>query len=147
MVYPVNNIEFKIGTKGMASAAGDMCIVKDMETFSINFDNGIEQWNPIDQDGWVRRLMTSKSLGISLSGKRNYGDPGNDYVASLAYENGNAACSILETVFPDGSKLTMDCIITVSASDGGSATDVAQLDFECLSDGKPRYIKSRKAGV
>ena len=142
MVYPVNNIKFKIGIKGVDSTAEDMVIVKDMETFSISFDNGIEQWNPIDQEGWVRRLMTSKSVSISLSGKRNYGDAGNDYVAGLAYENGNDAVSVLETVFPDGSLLRMDCVVSVTASDGGNATDVAQLEFECMSDGKPKYSKA-----
>jgi len=118
-----------------------MAIVRDMETFSISFDNGVEAWNPIDQEGWVRRLMTSKSVTVALSGKRNYGDAGNDYVAGLAYENGNGAVSVLETVFPDGSRLTMDCVINVTASDGGGATDVAALEFECMSDGKPLYVK------
>ena len=142
MVYPVNNIKFKIGMQGRASTEAQMVVVRDMETFSISFDNGVEQWNPIDQEGWVRRIMTSKSVTVSLSGKRNYGDPGNDYVAALAYENGNTAMTVLETVFPDGSTLKMDCVINVTASDGGSATDVAALEFECMSDGKPIYAKS-----
>ena len=141
MVYPVNNIKFQIGVNGRGSNASQMAVVKDMETFSISFDNGIEQWNPIDQEGWVRRLMTSKSLTVSLSGKRNYGDRGNDYVASLAYENGSGVVSTLHVEFPDGSRLLMDCILSVTTSDGGAAGDVAALEFECMSDGKPRYIK------
>jgi len=119
-----------------------MAVVRDMETFGISFDNGVEQWNPIDQEGWARRLMTGKSVTISLSGKRNYGDRGNDYVAGLAYENGNNAVTVLEVVFPDGSTLVMDCVVNVTASDGGGATDVAALEFECMSDGKPSYIKN-----
>ena len=141
MVYPVNNIRFRIGMKGVDSKAEDMAVVRDMETFSVSFDNGIEMWSPIDQEGWVRRLMTSKSVSVSLSGKRNYGDAGNDYVAGLAYENGNGTCSVLETVFPDGSTLRMNCVVSVTASDGGSATDVAALEFECMSDGKPEYLR------
>jgi len=142
MVYPVNNILFRIGLKGIGSTAAEMAVVRDMESFSVSFDNGVESWSAIDQEGWVRRLMTSKSVSVSLSGKRNYGDAGNDYVAGLAYENGNGACSILETVFPDGSVLRMNCVISVTASDGGNATDVAALEFECLSDGRPVYSKS-----
>ena len=142
MVYPVNNIKFRIGTAGRGSTDSEMAVVRDMETFSVSFDNGVEQWNPIDQEGWVRRLMTSKSVTVSLSGKRNYGDAGNDYVAGLAYENGNGAVTVLETVFPDGSRLVMDCVVNVTASDGGAATDVAALEFDCMSDGKPSYIKS-----
>ena len=139
MVYPVNNIKFRIGTAGRDSAEADMAVVRDMETFGISFDNGVEQWNPIDQEGWARRLMTGKSVTISLSGKRNYGDRGNDYVAGLAYENGNNAVTVLEVVFPDGSTLVMDCVVNVTASDGGGATDVAALEFECMSDGKPTF--------
>ena len=142
MVYPVNNITFKIGTKGRSSVNTDMVLVSDMETFGIAFENGVEEWNPIDQEGWVRRLMTAKSLTVSLSGKRNYGDKGNDYVAGLAYQNGNNATTVLEVIFPDTGKLRMDCVVNVTASDGGDATAVSALEFECMSDGKPAYTAS-----
>ena len=141
MVYPVNNIQFRVGINGRDSAAFEMATILDMETFAISFDNGIETWNPLDQEGWVRRLMTSKSVSISVSGKRNYGNTGNDYVAGLAYENGEGACSVLDVGFPDGSILRMPCVISVTASDGGGATDVAALEFECLSDGRPEYMR------
>ena len=134
MVYPVNNIKFKIG-----STAEDVKVVKDMETFSISIDNGIEEWNPMDQEGWVRRLMTAKSLTVGLNGKRNYGDPGNDYVAGLAYENGLAANAFLEVEFPNGDKLSMACVVNVTACAGGDSTNVGALEFECQSDGKPEY--------
>ena len=140
MVFPVNNIKFRIGTAGRASSDAEMTAISDMESFSISFDSGIESWNPIDQEGWVRRLMTSKSMTVSLSGKRNYGDFGNDYIAGLAYENGDKAASVLETIFPNGAVLRMDCVINVTASDGGNATDVGVLQFECLSEGKPKYM-------
>ena len=48
--------------------------IADMESFSVKLDNGVEEWNPLDQKGWVRRLMTSKSVTISISGKRNFGE-------------------------------------------------------------------------
>ena len=128
-VFPVSSIQFRIGKNGSTSVASDMVIVKDMESFSISFDNGVEEWNPIDQNGWVRRLMTAKSVSVSISGKRHYGDVGNDYVASLAYENGQNAATKLEIQFPDG----------------GDATSVAALEFECMSDGKPTYTKGGAA--
>lgn len=141
MVYPVNNIKFRIGLKGIESTEQDMSIVKDMETFSINFDNGVEEWTALDQEGWARRLVTAKSISISLSGKRNYSDDGNNYIASLAYENGTGACTIMDAEFPNGSILKMNCIINVSTSDGGAANDVAALEFELMSDGKPQFIR------
>jgi len=141
MVYPVNNILFRIGTRGRNSSEADMRTVADMETFGISFDSGVTTWTPLDSTGWQRRLMTTKSVSISLRGKRNYGDPGNDYAASLAYQNGNDAATVLHVVFPDGARLTMNCIINVRASDGGSAADVGALEFEALSDGEPTYEK------
>lgn len=63
-VFPVNQTVFKIGTKGKGSVEADMAIVKDMETLGISVDNGIEEWNPLDQEGWKSRLMTAKSMTI-----------------------------------------------------------------------------------
>ena len=144
-VFPVNSIRFRVGTNGAASTDAQMAVVKDMESFEISFDNGVEEWNPIDQDGWVRRLMTAKSVTVGISGKRHYGDPGNDYIAGLAYANGQDAATKLAVCFPDGGTLTMDCVVSVSASDGGDATSVAALEFECMSDGKPVYVKGGEA--
>lgn len=139
MVYPVNNIKFKLDIGGASSSEPQLAIVKDMETFSISIDNGIEEWNPMDQEGWVRRLMTAKSLTIGLNGKRNYGDPGNDYVASLAYKNGLDCNSMLQVEFPNGDTLEMECVVNVTACAGGDSTNVGALEFECQSDGKPTY--------
>jgi hypothetical protein len=141
MVYQVNALEFRIGTKGRGSAAEDMAVVKDMEEFEISFDNGVEEWTPFGTEGWARRLMTSKSMSISVSGKRCAGDVGNDYVASLAYANGADACSVLTVVFPDGAELSMPCVVNVTSAGGGSASDIGGLEFECKSDGKPTYRK------
>lgn len=135
MVYPVNNIKFKIGP-----TTGETKIVKDMETFSLSIDNGIEEWNPMDQEGWVRRLMTAKSITIGLNGKRNYGDPGNDYVAGLAYKNGVDCYAVLDVEFPNGDTLEMPCVVNVTACAGGDSTNVGSLEFECQSDGKPTYL-------
>lgn len=138
-VFPVGDIKFKIGTKGRVSEEADMVIIKDMESFSPSMDNGVEEWNPMDQAGWVRRLMTSKSFAISLSGKRNYGDPGNDYVASLAWKNGRNAESKMEVEFPNGDTLNFNCVVNVSTPFGGDSTAVDALEFEVMSDGEPNY--------
>ena len=136
-VFPVNNIAFTVNTQGRTTP-GAQAVVKDMETFSIALDNGVEEWTPMDTEGWVRRLMTAKSMTVSLNGKRNYGDPGNDYVAGLAYKNGQDCNSVMEITFPDGGKLVFDCVINVTEG-GGDSTAVEALSFEAMSDGKPTY--------
>lgn len=116
-----------------------MLIIKDIESLSASIDGGVEEWNPLDQHGWVRRLMTAKAFSISLSGKRNYGDPGNDYVAGLAFKSGQEANSIFEIDFPNGDSLKFDCVVNVTTPFGGDSTAPNSLEAEILSDGEPVY--------
>ena len=82
-VYPCYENQFKIGASADSAKA-----IADMETFGVSFDNGIEEWTPYDTEGWTRRLMTGKGITISVNGKRNIGDTGNDYVDGLKMKNG-----------------------------------------------------------
>ena len=131
-VYPVYENQFKIG-----ATKEDATTIKDMESFSVAFDNGIEEWKPMDQEGWTRRLMTAKSLTVSLAGKRNIGDVGNDFVAGKALVNGTDAEGVLIWTFPDGTEIAIPCVINVTNAGGGDSTGVGPLEFECLSNGKP----------
>ena len=80
-VYPVFKNVFKIDTTGGTGAtAENLVTIADMESFSVSIDGNVEEWKPFDQEGWTRRLVTGKALTVSVSGKRNIGDAGNDYV-------------------------------------------------------------------
>jgi hypothetical protein len=138
-VFPVFNNKFKLGTKGRTSTDEDMKVVADMESFSVSIDNGIEEWNPMDQGGYVRRLMTAKGVSISLSGKRNFGDEGNDYLASLAWVTGQDANSVFEWELPTGAKVKFNCVCNVSSL-GGDSTAVDALEAEIMSDGAVEFI-------
>ena len=144
-VYPVFDLKFKIGTLGRESTATDMKEIKDMETFSPSVDGNVEEWTPMDTEGWVRRLMTGKGFAISLSGKRHVGDPGNDYVAGMAWKSGLDCSSKAEIEFPDGDKLAFDCIVNVSTPFGGDSTNVSGLELELQSNGKPTYTEAPAA--
>ena len=139
-VYPVYENQFKINTKGRDATSANLATIADMESFSVSFDDNVEEWTPMTSEGWVRRLKTGKGITISLSGKRCIGDAGNDYVAGLAFLSGQACNSQLEWTFPNGDKVTMDCVINVTSA-GGDSTNVEPLEFECLSDGKPTFTK------
>lgn len=138
MVYPVYGLKFEFNTQGQATP-GEWVQPADLETFEMTFDNGIEEWNPMEQEGWTRRLMTAKSASIALTGKRNIGDPGNDYLAGLALLNGTDTYGQVRTTFPDESILMMDCVISVTNMGTGASTDVGALEIEAQSDGKPTY--------
>lgn len=142
-VYPVYENQFKINPKGRSasSSSAELVTIADMESFSVSFDDNVEEWTPMTTEGWTRRLKTGKGITISLNGKRNVGDAGNDYIAGLAWKSGQACNSELEWTFPNGDKVLMPCVINVTSM-GGDSTNVEPLEFECMSDGKPTFTEA-----
>ena len=134
-VYPCYKNQFKIG-----AAADSANTIADMETFGVSFDNGVEEWTPYDTEGWVRRMMTGKGITISVNGKRNVGDAGNDYVDGLKMKNGRDAEAYFEWTFPDGSKIAFEeAVINVKNAGAGDSTGLGPLEFDVMSNGKPTY--------
>lgn len=142
-VTPTNVIKFGICVSGRKESDDPETIttalVKDAESLGISIDGNIEEWNPMDQAGWTRRLMTSKSMSISMGGKRNYGDPGNDYVAGLALANGQDCNSWMSIIFPNLDQLIVPVVVNVTSM-GGDSTAIDSLEWEAQSDGQPTYI-------
>ena len=135
-VYPCYENQFQINTA--ASGTATMKSIADMETFSVSFDNGVEEWTPFETEGWMRRLLTAKSVTISVSGKRHIGDDGNDAVAGLTFVNGRNAERDFQWTFPDGTvALFSDAVINVTNNSGGDSTNVGALEFDVMSNGKP----------
>lgn len=137
-VFPVFNIDFMIDTTSR-SETPEFVPIKEMETFTIAIDGNVEEWTPMETEGWMRRLMTGKSFTITLDGKRHNGDPGNDYVADLAWKSGVDCSTTMQINFPSGATLEFDCVLNVTEAEGGDSTDVAALSVEVMSDGKPEY--------
>lgn len=135
-VNPVHEITFGVSTTGRSTPSST--VVKDAESLSISIDGNVEEWNAMDQGGWARRLMTAKSISVSMGGKRNYGDPGNDYVAGLAWKTGQDCNSVFYINFPNGDTLEFNCVVNVTSM-AGDATAIDALEWEALSDGEPSY--------
>lgn len=136
-VYPCYENQFQINT-GASGSAETMKNIADCESFSVSFDNGVEEWTPFDTEGWVRRLMTAKSVTISVKGKRNVGDAGNDAVAALAWLNGRNVEKDFQWTFPDGTVVKLaGAIINVTNVGAGDSTNVGPLEFDVMSNGKP----------
>lgn len=141
-VYPVWENKFKISTSGREAPA--MAVIAELESFSPSIDGNTEEWSPLDAEGWLRRMVTGKSLTLALTGKRCIGDPGNDYIANKAWCTGADCESKAEWEFPSGAKLEFDCVINVTNPGGGDSRNVAPLEFELLSDGKPTFTPAAK---
>ncbi len=139
-VFPCYENQFKIDTSGGdGSTASNLATIADTESFSVSIDGNVEEWKPFDQEGWTRRLATGKSITISISGKRNVGDAGNDYVNGLALKTGAAATTTLVWTFPDGATLIIAGVVSVTEWGSGESTAVAPLAFDFMSDGKPTF--------
>lgn len=138
-VYPVYNNKFKIGKAGVTSVEADMVMIANLENFAPSIDGGVEEWNAMEHEGWGDAMMTSKKLSFSFSGKRTYGDPGNDYVAGLAWKSGNDVVSKFEWELPSGAKVTFDCVVAVTTPGGGDSTAIDGLEFEVHCKGKPVF--------
>lgn len=137
-VYPCYENQFQIDTAAAGATAAVMKSIADCESFSVSFDNGIEEWYPFDQEGWRRALLTAKAASISVTAKRNVGDAGNDAVAALAWVNGRNAEKDFQWIFPDGTTvLFKSAVINVTNIGAGDSTNVAPLEFEIMSNGKP----------
>lgn len=139
-VFPVFSNKFSIGTKGMASAApGDMSEIANIESFSPSIDSGVEEWTPLDSEGWRKCMMTAKSMTVSVSGKRTYGDKGNDYLAGLALKSGQDTMTKIEWTLPNGDRVKFDAVVSVSTIGGGDSTGIDALEAEFMSNGKLVY--------
>lgn len=132
-VYPVLDNKFKAG-----AAKEIATVIADMEQFSLSISNGVETWTPMDTEGWQRALMTAKAITISMSGKRNIGDAGNDFVAGKVFKNGHDAEGYFEWELPDGTTIAWtNAVFDVKNMGGGDSTNVAPLEFDVISNGKP----------
>lgn len=141
-VFPVHNNKFKISTSGRSATSTAMVEIADLVTFGINVEGKTEEWFPLDQEGWARQANTGKKMTISFSGKRNYGDPGNDYIAGMMMKTGKDCETSFEWTLPNGAKLEGDCVINLTAPAGGDSTAIDNLEFELLIDGKPTFTEA-----
>lgn len=138
-VYPVYNNKFKIGIRGLDSTSADMVLIANLENFAPSIEGGVEEWNPMEAEGWGDAMMTSKKLSFAFTGKRTYGDPGSDYVAGLAWKSGNDVITPFEWEMPSGAKVEFICLVNVSIPGGGDSTAIDGLEFEVICKGKPSF--------
>lgn len=135
-VYPCYENQFKVDTSNTSTASWKT--IADCQTFSVAFDNGVEEWKPFEAEGWVKRLMTGKGITISVTAKRSLGDEGNDFIAAMAWANGREAEAGFQWTFPDGTVVVFEkAVINVKNLGAGDSTNVAPLEFDVMSNGKP----------
>ena len=138
-VYPVHNNKFKFGINGLASEEEQMVMPKDLENFAPTIDGTVEEWYAMDAEGWAKASMTGKKLGFSFKGKRSVGDPGNDYIAGLAWKFGQDVMTKFAWEMVSGAKLECDVVVNVTTPGGGDSTNIDTLECEVTGYGKPTF--------
>lgn len=131
-VFPVHNNKFEVETD-----SSTWIIIKELENFSPSFDNTIEEWYSMDNEGWASALLTGKKWGLTLSGKRSIGDVGQDYIVNKQFAIGQDAYANFRWTMPSGTVITQQMVVSVTNNGGGDTTNVAPIEFELTSNGKP----------
>ena len=136
-VYPVHNNIFKIGAD-----ESSLTIIRGLENFSPAIDGQVESWFEMTDEGWQSNAVTGKAMSIDFSGKRRYGDVGNDFVAGKMMATGVNAGAYFEWELPSGSKLAGNVVVNVTVPAGGDTTNVDALEFSILFNGKPTFTQA-----
>ena len=63
-VYPVHNNKFKVGTDGSTET---MVTIANLTNFAPSIEGGVEEWDPMEAEGWGDAMMTSKKLSFSFT--------------------------------------------------------------------------------
>lgn len=143
--FPVHKNIFKVGVKGLESTEDDMLTPAGLENFSPSFDNTIQDWYSMENEGWRSSLLTGKGWAIGFSGKRIVGDTANDYIAGKMLAIGQDACTKFSWELPDGLKIEQNVVISVTNNGDGDTINVGKLEFELRSDGKPTVTEPSAA--
>lgn len=135
--FPVSALGIKVNT-----GTDTFVTIADLESAGITLETNVETWYSITDDGWQNAMATAKAMTMDFSGKRTIGDAGNDFIAGLAFKNGQDVEVPFEIDFPNGDKLTFTGVVAVNDFLGGDATNVAPLSFTATCKGKPTYTEA-----
>ena len=67
VIFPVFDNKFKIGKSGRSSTTEEMVPIAEMTSFSVSIDGSVQEWTPMDAEGWMKRMTTGKALDGSPS--------------------------------------------------------------------------------
>lgn len=92
-----------------------------------------------DGEGMASSDVTGGQLTISFSGHRKFGDPAQDFIASLAYEYGEARKTDFRWTTPDGDVIEGEATLANIKTQGGAANDKQTFSFDVRFNGAPTY--------
>lgn len=94
-----------------------------------------------DGEGMASSDVTGGQLTVSFSGHRKHGDPAQDYIASVAYEYGEARKTDFRWTCPDGDIIEGEATLANIKTQGGAANDKQSFSFDVRFNGAPNFTK------
>lgn len=94
-----------------------------------------------DGDGFTSSDVTGGQLVASVEGHRRYGDPAQDYIASLLLVYGEGRKTNFRWTAPNGNVIEGECTIANIAPQAGDANTKSDFSFEIHMNGLPKFTK------
>lgn len=130
---------FMINTTPNAGEATWARIGAGINSADPTSDDEISEEAYYDGEGNTESDVVGGKAGVSFSGHRKYGDPAQDYVASVQHERGSDRVTDLRWIAPDGSVMEGPVTLTNIKTFGGAPNDKAEFSFEADFRGKPEF--------
>ena len=139
-MYKVYENEFLVGdTKETATCPSRI------KNFSVTTEDGTEEWNDFENGVWSLIAGTTKKLTFKLTGLRDVGNTGNDYLESKLFATGVQKEGYFCWNLPSVKSIEWDKAIYKTDLPGGDSPSLAPIEVEITSNGRPKVTEASEA--
>ena len=111
-----------------------------IQTVEPNPNETTDDSNYYDGEGLSATIVTGGQVTFAFKGHRKYGDPAQDYIASLMLEYGSSRDVLYRWIGPDGETIEANATIANIKSGGGDANSKGTFEFDVRCNGRPKRI-------
>ncbi|MBC1801122.1 phage tail tube protein [Listeria booriae] len=134
--FAVKQLKISVGDAGGSTPKTP---IGDLETMDISLNANIEQYSTIGEV-FERAVKTGAAMELSLDGKYNDSDPGQNILRETWDKVGAEAEKELEIEYPNGDIFEITGPVGINDYGGGGANDVASFSTSMNSNGAPKFI-------
>jgi hypothetical protein len=146
--FPLNykNI-YEIDTTPDATDPTWARIAAGISSVDPSFDDDTDDTAYYDGEGFGSNDVTGIKASLTFSGNRLYGDPAQDFIASIAFEVGQKRKTRFRWTQPDGKQVTGNVTVSGIKTTGGDANAKSDFEFKVTFNGKPTVTDTTQGGT